>query len=298
MFQRPSRPDISTNLIIIGAGVTGLTMSKLLSTTELDFWLLGSPFESQLAKAGVLQNTSLAKGTVGLKFIESEFEKLKDSINHKSSSVKEIQVEGDGFRVRTKFQDFTCDSIIIATGKKQKALGFEGEDEYFRKGISDCTVCDYPLYRDRPVAVVGNHPYTVRAAQLMRKHSNQVSLLWYQKSSAPTVEGIDVYNNVSNLVASGDDVLHTITFTSDQGEDELNVNALFVEGEPEPNLSFTIEPELQTDPQGHILIDENFRTNLDHIYAVGDITGQTASYEGAKHHAEQLLKQLLQELTP
>ncbi len=290
--MRPTPPDIDTDLIIIGAGVSGINLASKLADTGVKFWLLGSPFESQLAKAGVLENTPLPEGTVGLKFIEEEMENLKaKQISHRSSLCTGIELTEGGYKVLTKFQNFTTKIVVIATGKKQKSLGFDGEADLFHKGISDCTVCDFPLYREKPVAIVGNHEYTIRAAKLMKQHTSPVSLLWYGSGNAPQLDGIDVFENVTNLSARGDEVLEEISFDHSSGSQVLKVRGLFVEGKPVPSLEF-LSPLSLNAHEGHVQIDEEFKTSAENVYAMGDITGKTSNYEGALDHANRLFEVL------
>lgn len=288
MFERPSQPDIETDIVIIGAGVAGLTLAEKLLGTEIDFWILGSPFESQLAKAGELEDCSLPEGTVGLKHIEAYYEKLKnEGMNHKSSLCTSVENTEEGFRVHTRYQKFNCKRIVIATGCKQTKLGFEGEKEYFHKGISDCSVCDFPLYRERPVAVIGNHKYTKRAAEFLRKHTSTVSLLWYQKDDIPAVRDVDTYNNVDKVVVSGDEVVQSISFVSDGKPHQIQIAALFVEGTPEPNTAYLEGFKLDL-TDGYVRVSENYETSVPQVYAVGDIIGKERGYDAAKEYANDL----------
>src|SRR5690606_14042677 len=46
-------------------------------------------------------------------------------------------------------------AVIVATGKRPKKLGVKGEEEFKGKGVSYCSTCDAPLFREAAVAVVG-----------------------------------------------------------------------------------------------------------------------------------------------
>ena len=290
MFRGPSPSPIETDLVIIGAGVTGIAASQQLLESNADFWLLGSPFESQLAKAGELRETNLPEGTIGLNYIEELFEQLKEGgINYRSSLCTGVVVKPESFIVQTKFQDFICKTILVSTGCKQTRLGFEGEEEFYQQGISDCTVCDFPLYRGKPVAVIGNHEYTSRAAAFMEKHAGSVSLLWYETDGCPDIKGVDCYDHVSQVKATGGEVLEQISFTTADGSHTLDIQGLFVEGKPSPVTSFLVDLEIEMDNE-FIVIDDAFQTNIAGLFAAGDVTGQTHNFNEATLHGKRVGK--------
>lgn len=291
MFQRPSAPDINTEYLVIGAGVAGITLASKLSEKGLSVWLLGSAYESQIAKAGALRNvTSIPEGTIGLDHIEEMINTAKaGGVNHKTSLCTGIEV-ADEIVVKTKHQKFITKKVIIATGAKQPRLEFEGEQDFYHKGISDCAVCDWGLFRGKDVAIIGNHEYTRRAAEFMQQHAGQVSLLWLADKPDFQVENVEVYTDVNNLVAKGSEVLENVTFNSDQGEKSLQISGLFVEGKPEPATQFLEGSGIDIDNNGYVKINSEFKTNVPGVWAIGDVTGNTDTYDAALNHGLALFK--------
>ena len=51
----------------------------------------------------------------------------------------------------------TIDAVacVLACGTKHRTLGLPNEEQFIGKGIQFCATCDGPLYKDRPVIVVG-----------------------------------------------------------------------------------------------------------------------------------------------
>lgn len=291
MFQRPTTPDINTDYLVIGAGVAGITLAQKLKEKGLEVWLLGSAYESQIAKAGALKNiTSIPEGTIGLDHIEDMINKAKEAgVKHKTSLCTDIEAI-DEITVRTKHQKFIAKRVIIATGAKQPRLDFKGEEDFYHKGISDCAVCDWGLFRGKDVAIVGNHEYTRRAAEFMKQHAGQVSLLWLSEKPEFQIDDIDIFGNVSEIVAEGSDVLEKIQFNSDQGQQSINVSGLFVEGKPKPATKFLESTDVELNEDGYVNIDSEFKTNVPNIWAIGDVTGKTDTFEAALSHALELLQ--------
>lgn len=283
MFKPPLLEDVHTDLIIIGAGVAGITLAKKLKEANIDFWIMGSPFESQLAKAGELQNTNLPEGTVGLEFIQSMMDDIKAlGVNSTTSQVKSMDI-GDEFVLITFRQKFIAKKIVLATGCKQAKLDFPGEKELFHKGISDCSVCDFPLYTDRVVGVVGSHEYTARASELLAISCKQVHLFWYRSAEVPSVsEKIVVHLNVDQIEAYGDETIEGVKIQISEKEENIQLDGLFVEGNPVPNISLVKDQGIDLTTESYISIDKTYQTNVENLYAIGDVTGMSKTYEEAK----------------
>ena len=294
MFQRPAAPDIQTDYLVIGAGVAGITLAKKLKEGGLEVWLLGSPYESQIAKAGALQNvTSISEGTNGLDHIEEMISKATEAgVKHKTSLCTGIDVN-DVITVKTKHQKFLAKKVVIATGAKQPRLDFEGEANFYHKGISDCAVCDWGLYRGKDIAVVGSHEYTRRAAEFMEQHAGKVYLMWLKEQPEFSFENIPTFTNVRDVIAKGSDVLENVTFNSDQGTQNIEISGLFVEGKPMPSTKFLQETTIKLNDEGYVVIDSEFQTNMPNIWAIGDVTGLTDSYDTAIGHGIELANKFL-----
>jgi thioredoxin reductase (NADPH) len=294
VFQRPTPPDINTDYLIIGAGVAGISLARKLKESGQEVWLLGSAYESQIAKAGALKNvTSIPEGTIGLDHIEDMINTAKEiGVNHKTSLCTEIE-PSNPIVVKTKHQKFIAKKVIIATGAKQPRLDFEGEQDFYHKGISDCAVCDWGLFRGKDVAVIGNHDYTRRAAEFMKQHAGKVSLLWLSDQIDFEIDNVNIYTNVTKMVASGSEVLEDVSFDSNQGPGQIQISGLFVEGKPEPATKFLINSGINLDENGYVMVDENFNTNITNIWAIGDVTGMTDTYDAALEHATKIANQFI-----
>ncbi|MCH8905903.1 MAG: NAD(P)/FAD-dependent oxidoreductase [Candidatus Heimdallarchaeota archaeon] len=295
MFERPTVPDINCDVVIIGAGVAGITAAKALKEGGVDVWLLGSHYESQIAKAGALRNVTLIpQGTIGLDHIEvMEKEAIDVGVSRKTSLSTGIEIDGDKVIVTTKMQKFRCNKVLIATGAKQQKLEFPGEEEFFHKGISDCAVCDFPLYRNKVVGVLGNHEYTIRAAEILLKNTQGVHLFWYNKTDLPLVsEGVKIYNGVDKIQAFGSETLESVTVTTNGIDEKIEIEGLFVEGNPVPNTGFLQQGQIRL-TDGFVEVDEKFLTSERNILAVGDVTGKTSSFDEAFTDALEVAKIIL-----
>lgn len=292
-LRRPELPDVNADVIIIGAGLAGLTLAKSLHKSGKTIWVLGSPYESQIAKGGEIRESShIPQGTVGLKYMEELMEDVKGlGINLKTSLVTSVDFKSQPMKISTKFQKFFGKLVVIATGAKQPRLNFPGEEKYFHNGISDCAVCDGNLFRGRNVAIIGEHKYTLKSAMYLHGIVKEVSLLWTKPKLSDSdwkrLKGFPqerIFEGVESVEALGSDVIERVKFSSTRGAKSLEIDALFVEGKPIPN-SELFKEEVDLDHHGAIIVDDNHRVSIDgvfsdDVYAIGDVTGIVASADG------------------
>ena len=120
---------------------------------------------------------------------------------------------------------------------------------------------------------------------------SNISLLWFNETTNFKSDKIQVYSNVKSLVAKGDEVLQSVSFTSSTGEHEIPISALFVEGQPIPATSF-LQDGLISLENGFIKVNAQYETNIPNIWAVGDVTGKTTGYDDAVGSAAKVIEQL------
>ena len=68
--------------------------------------------------------------------------------------IEQVDLSNKPFNLKG-VNEYTCDSLIIATGASAMYLGLPSEKEYLGKGVSACATCDGFFYKDQDVAVIG-----------------------------------------------------------------------------------------------------------------------------------------------
>jgi thioredoxin reductase (NADPH) len=141
--------------------VTGIAQGgQLMTTTEVDNWP---------ADVHGVQGPELMQ-----RFLEHaerfKTEVLFDHINAVDFSKRPFTLKGDT-------DEYTCDSLIIATGASAKYLGLPSETAFMGKGVSGCATCDGFFYRDQVCCVVGGGNTAVEEALYLSNIASKVYLV-------------------------------------------------------------------------------------------------------------------------
>jgi alkyl hydroperoxide reductase subunit AhpF len=208
-----------------------------------------------------------------------------------------VEKKGDLFLTTSSSgRQIESKSLLIVTGKRSRQLGVPGEKEYAARGVSYCTTCDGPFFKDLPVAVIGGGNSALEAALDMLKICPKVYLV----NVMPAWQGDEAYREqvlknprlVPMLKSTvkeirGDDKVRSVVVSTPEGERELQVRAVFVEIGLNPNSEFA-QSFVEMNRYGEIIIDCNCRTNVPGVFAAGDVTTVpekqivVAAGEGAK----------------
>jgi len=208
-------------------------------------------------------------------------------------------------------------TVIIATGARANYLGLPSEEEYKNKGVSACAVCDgaLPIYRSRPLAVVGGGDSAVEEATYLANLANadtiylvvrrdQMRASKVMQDRALSHPNISVLWNSTVGEVRGDGKLVTglrIDSTVDDSSRDLEVGGMFVAIGHTPNTSF-LNNAVELNEKGYIRWAKPFRTNtsVEGVFAAGDVaddyyrqavtsagTGCMAALDAERYLAEQ-----------
>ena len=179
-------------------------------------------------------------------------------------------------------------TIVIATGARANYIGLESEENYKNKGVSACAVCDgaLPLYRGKPLAVVGGGDSAVEEAtylanlknaatiyMIIRRDEMRASKIMQQRAlDHPNIEV--KWNSVVDEVLCDGNLVNKIRLrnTVDDSTKELEVGGMFVAIGHTPNTGF-LKGKVQMNKKGYIQWQVPFRTNtsVDGVFAAGDV---------------------------
>lgn len=213
-------------------------------------------------------------------------------------------------KIVTDIGEFYAKSVIIATGADHKHLGIENEDLLIGRGVGYCAACDGMLYRGKTVAVVGGGNSAAADALLLSKICKKVYLVHRRDSLRATkiyheplmkAENVEFLWNTRVDSLLFDKKLNGIKAKNlvDDSIDELALDGLFISIGRSPETAL-VRGQLDLDENGYIIADESTKTNIDGVFAIGDVRTKavrqivTAAADGAvaAHFAEEYLANL------
>ncbi len=277
------------DVIIIGAGIAGMTAAIYLKRYNLDVLILEQNIPGgQISKASIIENYPGIKKIDGTTFSMNLLEQISDlkiDINYE----KVIKIETEKIKtVKTENQKYYTKNIIIATGRRPKSLNI-GEEKYIGKGISYCATCDGMFYKNKDVIVVGGGNSALEESLYLSDICNKVTILNRSdklKADEILIDKINKRSNIEILLNSnikkinGKEFIESIELMDNK---ILNCNAIFIYIGLIPNTEiFDVKKE-----NGYIIVDKEQMTNINNIYAVGDVVKKdlyqliTAASEGA-----------------
>jgi len=268
------------DLIVIGMGIGGITAGIYAKRGNLNVLLL-----DKSAPGGMLNNIEKISNYPGLSNVKGAdfslklFEQVRDlEIEYKFEEVLELKVEEDDTKtIITSKGAYRANSVIIATGSKPKYLGLDNEKDLLGRGVSTCATCDGAFYKDKEVAVVGSGNSALQESLYLANVCSKVyilnrktgfkgeDILVEKVKNNPKIEiiyGVSIkeYNEVDGKIES-------ILLDNDT---KLNVAGVFIYIGYRPNTDIFKNLNI-TNIQGHIIVNDNFETNIDGVYAIGDV---------------------------
>lgn len=183
-----------------------------------------------------------------------------------------------------EFETIRAKKIIIATGTSPNYLNVPGERELKGSGISYCATCDAKYFADKEVVVIGGGNSAVEEADFITKFASKVTIVHqFDKLQANKQAQEKAFANPRinflfrheprGFRKEGDKMLVEVEDLTTNTNKSLTTDGVFIFVGMKPNTSLFGEV-LNFDQWGYIVTDEDKRTNLPHVYAVGDVTSK------------------------
>ncbi len=280
------------DVLIGGQGAAAFAAGLYSSRYQVDTLIAGEQFGGETAIGGTIENYPGQPDIDGfdlmMKFKE-QVDKLETPTAY--SNLKTISKNGDVFRVVLD-DDTEIDaiSVILAVGRERRKLSLPKEEEWTGNGVSYCSTCDAPLYRNKAAAaVVGGGNAAVEGAVLLSKYAATVYLVYRRyELTRPEPILLKVLEQTDNvkvlystevveLLGSDEAGLTGIRLSKPwEGQDELTIDGLFVEAGADPRLEIPNQLGLEINPDtGEVHVDRSLKTSVEGIYAAGDLTDGT-----------------------
>jgi thioredoxin reductase (NADPH) len=202
----------------------------------------------------------------------------KFGVDFRKESVVEIQTFGEIKMTVTRKGIYQSKTIIIATGIQRKQLRVPGEKEFKGRGVSYCSICDGPLFKDKVVAVVGSGIEAIeeitRLVDVAKKVYAIPGINGYQVDDELMVEIVKSENvefikgaNVESIF--GETYVTSIKLNGNTNQ-TLKVDGVFISLERVPTTGIIQDAGIVTNDNGCLIVDKEQQTNVEGVFAAGD----------------------------
>ena len=268
------------DLVIIGSGPAGMTAGIYAKRYMMDCIVIGPEVGGIATEAHDIENWPGFKGA-GSKLMGTFSEHLKSfGAEIITEFVKGIAKEGSIFRISTENRQYMARTVLIATGTKRRKLEVPGEKELFGKGVSYCATCDCAFFKDRTVAVIGGGDAAAMAAQILSQHASKVYIIYRQgkdklkaeparKQTLENDPKIEFIFNANVTEIMGEQKVEKVKL--DTGA-EVELDGVFIEIGGIPTTALAKEIGIELAPNGRIKVGQAMDTNIEGVFAAGDIT--------------------------
>ena len=270
------------DVIIIGAGPGGISAALYSKRAGANVLILYYG-ESSLDKAQKIDNYyGFVNGIEGNELYQNGIEQAKNlGVEVKNEEVINIEKIEDKFIIKTQNKEYTARTTIISTGNKKLRPNIKGLIKLEGKGISYCAVCDGFFYRNKNVVVLGNGEFAKSEAEYLQNIASNVKIL-------TNGEKINIDFNFEVITTKikeicGHEKVEQIEF---EDGSKLDIDGVFIALGEAGGVDFAKKMGVMLN-KDNIVVNENMQTNIEGLYACGNVTGGMlqickATYEGAK----------------
>lgn len=288
MDMRKINPEDLYDAIIIGGGPAGLTAAIYLARAKYRVLILEKEqFGGQITITDEVVNYPGIGKTSG-KALTDTMRRQAEAFGAECllGEAKSIDVNDEVKTVHTSRGDFNCLGILIATGAHPRTIGFKGEEEHKGQGVAYCATCDGEFFTDKEIFVVGGGFAAAEESVFLTKFARHVTILIRNDDftcaasvadKAKNHEKITVITNTIVEEVSGKNGLDYIRYKNTKTDEITEYRAkngdffgVFVFAGYTPDTE-AVKDIIEINEHGYIITDSEQRTNIDGVYAAGDV---------------------------
>ena len=298
------------DMIIIGGGPGGYTAALYASRAGFDTLVIERMAAGgQMTLTGDIDNypgfdDGIDGFTLGMK-MQQGAERFGAKTRY--AEVIEVDFSEKIKRVKTSKEEFLAKTVVVSTGANPRELGIDDEQRLVGRGVHYCAHCDGRFYKDKTVIVVGGGNSAAADASYLSRLAKKVYMVHRRDTlkatkiyheplfSAQNIEFI--WNSVVGEFITDERIIGVkIKDTVSGNISKIDCDGAFISIGRMPATDF-LKDRIEIDKNGYIVADETTKTNIDGVYAVGDVRTKalrqvvTAVADGAVavHYAEEYL---------
>jgi thioredoxin reductase (NADPH) len=274
------------NVVIIGSGCAGLTAAIYTARANLQPVVIdGHEPGGQLTLTTMVENyPGFPDGILGPELIENMRKQAQRfGATFRAGAVASVDLSRRPFQIKAGKETVEARTLIVAAGASARLLGLESERKLIGHGVSTCATCDGFFFRGKEIAVVGGGDTAMEEAVFLSRFASRVHLIHRRnefrasKIMVDRARGNEKIHFVTPAVV--EDVLEVakgavegvrLRNPDTQEKSTLAVEGLFIAIGHDPNTQ-AFRGHLEMDENGYLITREGTRTNVEGVYAAGDV---------------------------
>jgi thioredoxin reductase (NADPH) len=270
--------------IILGSGPTGLAAALYAGRANLKpLVITGNEFGGQINTTSEVENYPGFTGSTGPELVEvmkEQAERFGTEI--KMDYIEKVDLSQRPFKLSSHSTDYYAKSLIIAVGASFRKLQVPGEAELVGRGVSYCATCDGFFFKNKEIVVIGGGDSALEEAIFLTKFASKVTVIHRRDElrAGPTLqaraqknEKIDFIWDTVVTKINGDDAITSLELKNIKTGKAWThkTDGIFIAIGHIPN-SALFKGQLDIDEQGYLITDKRLRTNVEGVWAAGEIT--------------------------
>lgn len=277
------------DVIVIGGGPAGLSAALYAGRARLSTLVIEKKKEG--GQIGLTSEVENYPGCVDGESGPSLIDRMHKQVLHFGAEVvydeiESVELEGSIKELKGKKDSYQAKVVIVATGASSRPIGCPGEKDFIGKGVSYCATCDGSFFEDFDIYVVGGGDTAVEEAMFLTKFGRSVTLI-HRRDELRAAKSIQdkafknpkmkfMWNTVVKEL-KGDGLLNSMVVENVKTGEQTTIVA------DEEDMTFglfgfigyvpktDIFKDILTLDHGYIVTDENMKTNIDGVFAAGDV---------------------------
>ncbi len=274
------------DIIIVGGGPGGLTAGIYAGRQGTKNLIIDKDLAGGIGReVPEMENYPGYESISGLKLVEIMKTQAEKNIEihefENVESIEKINENGYNFILKTNKNEYFTKTVILATGSSHSHLNVTGEEEYLGKGVSYCATCDGLFFQDQNIIMVGGGNSALQEAIYLNNLGCNVTIIHRrdefraQKHLQDIIknENINVIYNATIEEIKGNMLVESVIIkdTKTNQTKEIPTNGVFISIGYKPHNKLAQQLNVDLNETGHIIVDKEQKTNIEYVYAIGDV---------------------------
>jgi thioredoxin reductase (NADPH) len=275
-------------VIIIGSGPAGYSAAIYAARSQLEPLLIaGTALGGQVALSSEIGNypgfPEDITGAELAQLMQQQAERFGTRIE--MDIVTHVDLSTQPFKVTAYGGEYEAQALIVSSGASPRKLGVPGEEHFSGRGVSYCATCDGFFYMGKEIVMVGGGDAAIEEAMYLTRFASKVTVIHRRdqlraerllQEQAFRNEKIEfLWDTIVTEVAGEDFVTGVQVRNVKTGEERLfSTQGVFIAIGYLPNTDF-LDGQLEENELGYLVADDDQRTNVEGVWAAGDVCDWT-----------------------